>query len=86
MADYGAYANPEILFNPQNAQLAANTVAAWRDNLSKNLETFAQMKKDQHNRIVQRNERKRSQLDSASKSFNEQYIQAKNEADKFTSA
>ena len=86
MADYGAYANPEILFDPQNVQLAANTVSSWRNNLSKNLETFTKIKQDQYNRIVQRNEKRRSQLDSASKSFNEQYIQAKNEADKFTSS
>ena len=86
MADYGAYANPEILFDAQNVQLAANTVSSWRNNLSKNLENFTQLKKDQYNRIVANNERRRSQLDSASKSFNEQYIQAKNEADKFTSS
>ena len=86
MADYGAYANPEILFDAQNVQLAANTVSSWRNNLSKNLENFTQLKKDQYNRIVANNERRRSQLDSASKSFNQQYIQAKNEADKFTSS
>ena len=40
MADYGAYANPEILFDAQNVQLAANTVSSWRNNLSKNLENL----------------------------------------------
>ena len=86
MADYGAYANPDILYNAQNAQLAANTVASYRNNLASNLDTFVQIKQGQQQELEARRKKRQQQIGAASASFNDQYIQAKNAADKFTSA
>ena len=37
MADYGAYANPEVLYNAQNTQLAMNTINQYRQNMASSI-------------------------------------------------
>ena len=86
MADYGAYANPEVLYNAQNTQLAMNTINQYRQNMASSLDAFVKHKQAQQERIVKRNEKRRAQMDSASKSFYDKYIDAKSAADKFTSS
>ncbi len=86
MADYGAYANPAVLYNAQNSQIAANTVASYRQNLASNLQNFVKIKQGQQQELAARKKKRQQQMGSASASFNDQYIKAKNSADKFTSS
>ncbi len=86
MADYGAYANPEILYNAQNAQLAANTVQSFRQSLGNSLDTFVQLKQQQQQELEAKKKKRAQQIGAASASFNDQYLQAKAASDKFTSS
>jgi hypothetical protein len=86
MADYGAYANPEILYNAQNAQLAANTVQSFRKNLGNSLDSFVQLKQQQHQELEAKKKKRAQQIGAASASFNDQYLKAKAASDKFTSS
>ena len=84
MADYGAYANPEILYNAQNAQLAANTVQSFRQSLGNSLDRFVQLKQQQHQELEAKKKKRAQQIGAASASFNDQYLKAKAASDKFT--
>jgi hypothetical protein len=84
MADYGAYTNPEILYDAQNAQLAANTVSSWRKSMAEGLNTFVQIKQGQQQELERRRKKREQQLASSSASYNNAYLEARNAADKFT--
>ncbi len=86
MADYGAYANPAVLYNAQNSQMAANTVASYRQNLAGNLQNFVKIKQGQQKELAARKKKRQQQIGSASASFTSQYMEAKNAADKFTNS
>ena len=65
-------ANPEILYNAQNAQLAANTVQSFRQSLGNSLDSFVQLKQQQHQELEAKKKKRAQQIGAESATLNDQ--------------